>query len=125
MFYNNTASLSYSDSERRTKNAPLVHDKWCIKVNRVPCLNAPLVGTLAESFRGQDILGLIHLNNVSLSVSPPGNRKAIPPGGLSTGIIIIIIIIYLPMSTIHEKKHNEYTAGKTYKAHRALTVALN
>jgi len=31
----------------------------------------------------------------------------------------------LPMSTIHEKKHNEYTIGKTYKAHRALTVALN
>jgi len=34
-------------------------------------------------------------------------------------------IIYLPMSTIHEKKHNEYAIGKTYKAHRALTVALN
>jgi len=40
-------------------------------------------------------------------------------------IIIIIIIIYLPMSKIHEKRHNEYTVGKTYKAHRALTVALN
>ena len=28
-------------------------------------------------------------------------------------------------NTIHEKKHNEYAIGKTYKAHRALTVALN
>jgi len=36
---------------------------------------------------------------------------------------VIIIIIYLPMSTIHEKKHNEYTIGETYKAHRALTIA--
>jgi len=32
---------------------------------------------------------------------------------------------YLPMSTIHEKKHNEYIIGETYKAHGALTVALN
>jgi len=37
----------------------------------------------------------------------------------------IIIIIYFANEYNTWKKHNEYTIGKTYKAHRALTVALN